>query len=91
MAAIAVTLTNVTIGASGVVYLKYSNGTEKETSIAAMEALADGLDANETLAEDILAAKLIRAQPVLDNPDALNGSTVSIDSAGSAPVIYTEA
>ena len=90
MAAVATTLTNVTIDPNGTVRVNFSDGSEREVSVASMEAIADGLDTNVTLAQDILLAKLIREQPSLDDPDALNGSTVSIDTQGATPIVYTE-
>jgi hypothetical protein len=43
---------------------------------------------SESLAMDLLEAKLVIATPDLTNLDAMNGATVSIDMAGAQPVIF---
>lgn len=88
--AIATTLTGVDAGGpGGIFYLNFSDGTQLEKTKVEMEEIADALDADAALARNVLISALIRAEPDLDNADAMNGSTVSIDTAGQAPIILT--
>lgn len=88
MAGIAVTLTGARIQENNHVAVDFSDSTSMEfSSIEELTVIADSLDQNIGLAKQVLVAQLIRAQPSLDDPHAIDGTTCAIDTSAAQPVM----
>ena len=81
------TCTGVSVGGSGSVTFKFSDGNQRElTNHAAGVELANDLDSNDALAENILIAKAYRHSPDGTALADVIGSTCTIDTAAENPI-----
>lgn len=88
MAGIALTLVDVqTTGNS--VLASFSDSTSLETDLVTLQQNAASVNQNTELCKQLLLAALIARQPNLNDANAISGSTVSIDMAGSNPIVFT--
>lgn len=88
--ATAKTLTNVSVSGAGAIIVTFNdNQVELSGGHADGVAIAEALDANGALAEQILIAKMYRHSPDgTDIGDAI-GSSVLVDSQADTPIVYT--
>lgn len=83
------TCTGVSVGATGIVRFTFSDGSQPEVpSHADGVQLASDLDANASLAENLLIAKAYRHSPDGTSLDDIIGSTVTIDTSADTPIQY---
>lgn len=76
---------------TGAVTFDFSSGSNREIADwAGVEFIANSLDSNPTLAEDILIGKAFRASPDGANKTTQVGAQVSVNLTADNPVIYTE-
>lgn len=88
--ATAKTLTNVSVAGSGAIIVTFNdNQVELSGGHADGVAMADALDANGSLAEQILIAKMYRHSPDGTGIEDAIGSSVLIDSQADTPIVYT--
>jgi hypothetical protein len=88
MAGVALTLVDVqTTGNS--VLATFSDSTSLETDLTTLQQDAASVNQNTDLCKQLLLAALISRQPNLNDANAISGSTISIDMAGSNPIVFT--
>lgn len=77
----------VSVAAAGTVRFDFSDGNQREIdNHAAGVVLANDLDANEQLAENVLIAKAYRHSPDGTALADIIGSTCTIDTAAENPI-----
>lgn len=83
------TVTNVSVGGTGLVTFKFSDGQSRDVPTHADGvALADTLDVDGNLTENLLIAKAYRHSPDGTDLQAIVGSTATIDTAAANPVQF---
>lgn len=87
MAGISLSLTGATVNETGGVLVSYGDSTQSETTLLDMQDEAAAFDQDSALAKKILRVLLIRNQPDLNDPHAIDGTSVAIDSQASQPII----
>ena len=88
------TATNVTLAASGTLRYDFSDGSQRELAGGVVDAiaLADALDSNVELAQNLIIAKSVRHSPDGTALADIIGSSCTIDTAAATPiqVAFTE-
>jgi len=88
MSGIALTLVDVQTTGNDVL-ASFSDGTSLSTDLTTLQQDAVSVNQNTDLCKQLLLAALIARQRTLNDANAISGSTVSIDMAGSTPVVFT--
>jgi hypothetical protein len=87
MSGIALTLVDVQTTGNDVL-ASFSDGTSLSTDLPSLQQQVADVNQNTDLAKQLLLAALIARQPTLNDANAISGSTVSIDMAGSSPISF---
>jgi hypothetical protein len=88
-----VALTNIRFGSGDAIIADFSNGNQRELpgGLPDLASVANTVDTNDSLAEDILLAMAYRSSPDGANLGAMIGAQVAINCANGVadPVVYT--
>lgn len=86
---ISTAMTGSTIDEDGNITISYGDDTQVQTTLTDLTQEANDLDQDIALAKRLCRIKLVRDQPTLADPHALDGMSVAINSQSAQPVIIT--